>query len=127
MGDRFERREDGRFDVALERVARVQPGPVRAQRLEKARPDRAGVADEDPECRGLAEVREPKGVVDGAVVPGHLEWLGKVQTRWGASRPKVLDHALPGRPHARDYGSIRRFASPRHARPSATEVVCDSL
>ncbi len=45
----FERRQHGGLDVAPEQVALVEPGPVRAQRVEEARPDRTCVADEDPE------------------------------------------------------------------------------
>ena len=69
-GERLERRQDGRLDVALERVALLEHRPVRAQRVEEARPDRTCVADEDPERDREGGVRWHKSMSVSCAVLG---------------------------------------------------------
>jgi hypothetical protein len=77
---RLERRQDDRLDIAIERVALVEPGPVRAQRVEEAGPDRTCVADADPDADDL-----PKS---GSLQASATAWLYQATWNgWARSRP----------------------------------------
>ena len=68
MDRRLQRLQDDLTDVAVERMVLIDPLRAGAQPVEEARPERAGVAEEDAECRRPSEVRELKCVAAGAVV-----------------------------------------------------------
>ena len=107
MDERLQRLQDDLTDVALERMVLIEPPRAGAQPVEEARPERARIAQEDPECRRSSEIRELECVAAGAVIPGDLKWLHEIDAGRGTPRPEIGDHTLPGRLHAPDYGTLR--------------------
>ena len=100
-GQRLERRQDGRLGDYRAGCARRARAGSRARRRGSAIQIARVFATRISSAEGLPKSGSLKPSAAGAVVPGHLERLHEIETRPDPPSPKLLDHALPGRPHDR--------------------------